>query len=325
MDGTVVGLFSLGVYFREIIRDVLPPGTNGMIIVVDNACTETFTYQIDGPNVTYLGIYDQHDTKYDALGVTSTLTELSNSNTEESFYDGVPLDEEYCPYTLRLYPSKQMESYYTSSNATIFPFVTLLSFAVLAVLFFAYDSRVERRQTKVLSSAVRSSALVSSLFPLSVQEHLYDTRKKGNTPKRRFGDIIMQRTATTTCEDDTNMHAVENDGAVVGDAIATLYPETTVMFADIRGFTNWSSSRPPNEVFLLLESIYGAFDKLAKSFGVFKVETIGDTYVAVSGLPLPRTNHAVLMSRFAKACIEKMADVCERLAETLGSVRPLFW
>jgi class 3 adenylate cyclase len=44
---------------------------------------------------------------------------------------------------------------------------------------------------------------------------------------------------------------------------------------DIAGFTAWSSSRDPSHVFLLLETIYSAFDKLAAHHKVFKVETIG--------------------------------------------------
>ena len=49
--------------------------------------------------------------------------------------------------------------------------------------------------------------------------------------------------------------------------------------ADLAGFTKWSSTREPEEVFELLETIYGEFDKIALRRGVFKVETIGDWYV----------------------------------------------
>lgn len=45
--------------------------------------------------------------------------------------------------------------------------------------------------------------------------------------------------------------------------------------ADIAGFTSWSSSRQPEDVFRLLETYFAAFDALAAKFDVFKVETIG--------------------------------------------------
>jgi class 3 adenylate cyclase len=53
--------------------------------------------------------------------------------------------------------------------------------------------------------------------------------------------------------------------------IADLFPETTIMFADIAGFTAWSSVREPSQVFTLLERIYGAFDKIALKRGMIKV------------------------------------------------------
>ena len=66
-----------------------------------------------------------------------------------------------------------------------------------------------------------------------------------------------------------------------------------VMFADVEGFTAWSSVREPSQVFTLLETIYAAMDRVATKRNVFKVETVGDCYVAVCGLPDPNDNHAV--------------------------------
>ena len=50
-------------------------------------------------------------------------------------------------------------------------------------------------------------------------------------------------------------------------------PEATVMFADIVGFTAWSSIREATQVFTLLETIFSAFDDIANHHKVFKVET----------------------------------------------------
>lgn len=84
------------------------------------------------------------------------------------------------------------------------------------------------------------------------------------------------------------------------------------------GFTAWSSTRDPSQVFQLLESIYNAFDEISKSRKVFKVETVGDCYVAVTGLPDPQPNHAVIMARFATECMLKMRDVTQKLETSLG-------
>jgi len=59
------------------------------------------------------------------------------------------------------------------------------------------------------------------------------------------------------------------------------YSDCTVCFADLAGFTQWSSTRHPEQVFDLLETIFKEFDAAAAWRRVFKVETIGDCYMAV--------------------------------------------
>jgi class 3 adenylate cyclase len=76
--------------------------------------------------------------------------------------------------------------------------------------------------------------------------------------------------------------------------------------------------RDPNQFFTLLESIYRAFDETASLRKVFKVETIGDCYVAVTGLPEPRKDHAVAMARFAHAILGDMITVTTGLETQLG-------
>ena len=70
----------------------------------------------------------------------------------------------------------------------------------------------------------------------------------------------------------------QNAGLARTSPIAREYDNTTVFFGDLAGFTKWSASRTPEQVFELLELLYRTFDRLAKRRGVFKVETIGDCY-----------------------------------------------
>ena len=90
------------------------------------------------------------------------------------------------------------------------------------------------------------------------------------------------------------------------------------MFADMVGFTAWSSSREPAQVFTLLEIVYHSFDAIAKKLKIFKVETIGDCYVAVCGIPDPRPDHAVLTAKFATKCLGSMKKLCHKLETSLG-------
>jgi class 3 adenylate cyclase len=76
--------------------------------------------------------------------------------------------------------------------------------------------------------------------------------------------------------------------------------------------------REPCQVFVLLESLYAAFDAIAHRRRIFKVETIGDCYVAVCGLPEPREDHAVVMSKFANEILHAMHKMTRKLEITLG-------
>ena len=72
----------------------------------------------------------------------------------------------------------------------------------------------------------------------------------------------------------------------------------TVMFADIDGFTSWSSNRNQVDAFQLLELLFKEFDTVGLQTGVFKVSTIGDCYLATSGLPDIQDDHADIRMGF---------------------------
>lgn len=64
--------------------------------------------------------------------------------------------------------------------------------------------------------------------------------------------------------------------------------------------------------------MYGAFDEIARRRKIFKVETVGDCYVAVCGMPEARKDHAVAMVRFARECLTRMASMSQELEVSLG-------
>jgi len=100
--------------------------------------------------------------------------------------------------------------------------------------------------------------------------------------------------------------------------IADLYPQCTVLFVDIPAFSGWSSAHEPEQVFLLLESIYQLMDNIARRRHVFKVETIGDTYMAATGLPDSQPDHAIRMARFARDCMYSVHNHLKLLEISLG-------
>ncbi|MFM6356132.1 MAG: adenylate/guanylate cyclase domain-containing protein, partial [Planktothrix sp.] len=74
--------------------------------------------------------------------------------------------------------------------------------------------------------------------------------------------------------------------------IADSFTDAAVLFADIVGFTELSGRFDPAELVNLLNQIFSEFDYLAELHGLEKIKTIGDAYMVVSGLPIPRDDYA---------------------------------
>jgi hypothetical protein len=68
-----LGFVCISIYWRDLLTDLLSPGSNGIVIVFENECNPSFTYEVNGPDVVYLGRGDLHDSKYDSaeIGVSN--------------------------------------------------------------------------------------------------------------------------------------------------------------------------------------------------------------------------------------------------------------
>lgn len=93
------------------------------------------------------------------------------------------------------------------------------------------------------------------------------------------------------------------------------YPSVTLLFSGIVGFSQLCADpahRDPMSIVQMLNQLYTAFDTLTdprKNPNVYKVETVGDKYMAVSGLPEPCTSHARCMARLALDMMDLSSEV----------------
>jgi adenylate cyclase len=90
--------------------------------------------------------------------------------------------------------------------------------------------------------------------------------------------------------------------------IAEGFEAVTVLFADIVGFTEFASQISPQKLVGLLNQIFSIFDNLTEQYGLEKIKTIGDAYMAVGGLPVPRSNHAEAIADMALEMQQKTAQ-----------------
>ncbi len=81
--------------------------------------------------------------------------------------------------------------------------------------------------------------------------------------------------------------------------IADNFAESTVLFADLVGFTTIAAETSPIDLVNLLNQIFSTFDRLADRYKLEKIKTIGDAYMVVGGLPVPRPDHTDAIANLA--------------------------
>jgi hypothetical protein len=281
-------------FWREHFVNVLPENAEAVVAVISNTCNQTFSFQVTGQEVVYLGLGDAHDPKYKHLVVQQAVASSLNAHAgpKNRAYAAVDLDESLCRYSIAVYPSQALEDAFLTHQPIIFTAVVAAIFLFTSLVFVLYDLLVARRQRIVMAQALQSGAIVNSLFPQNVQARLFGAAGAGAEPATTtsYSSPMGKRPGVPTFRSLDDINDEKSPGQKDA-AIADLFPHCTVLFADIAGFTGWryvyeihgergvgvdleltntcelllvcSSGRAPKDVFELLETFFGAFDAIA--------------------------------------------------------------
>lgn len=254
-DSDLVAIIGLSIFWRDLIEGVLPEGNDGLVIVFSNECNQTFTFRVDGPTATYIGSGDLHDTDFDHLKESTMISDLSRFSAVHDIYTGAPLNEDFCPYKLELYASKDMAEECLTSAPFLFAVISVLICTYLGILqsasltcfpevaftsivFLTYDYVIEKRQKTVMKTATRSSAILSSLFPPGFRSRLEEnavpeSSSTARIPQHRLPNLFAVR------RNSSGPVELEEETSTEVRQMADFYQSTTVLFADIKGFTKW--------------------------------------------------------------------------------------
>ncbi len=100
--------------------------------------------------------------------------------------------------------------------------------------------------------------------------------------------------------------------------ISQKYPNATVLFTDIVGFTKLSSTMTAEETVSMLNNLTSLFDERSERDGVEKIKTIGDAYMAVTGLNKNQKNDGVMrMIKFALGLLKDVDDFNQKYNQNL--------
>ena len=140
------------------------------------------------------------------------------------------------------------------------------------------------------------------------QQH---TNKLLSKEKQRSDDLLLNILPAEVAEELKNK----------GSAEARLYDDVTVMFTDFVNFTKAGETMEPGQLIGELDTCFKAFDEILNKHHVEKIKTIGDAYLAVSGLPAPNLNHAKDMIAASLEIRDYMLNRRKELGDNTFEVR----
>eukprot|EP00918_Siedleckia_nematoides_P079159 GHVU01173366.1.p1 GENE.GHVU01173366.1~~GHVU01173366.1.p1 ORF type:complete len:849 (-),score=82.73 GHVU01173366.1:1182-3413(-) len=136
----------------------------------------------------------------------------------------------------------------------------------------------------------KSKKLEESMRKLDVEMKRTDSLLYQMIPKAVADRLRKGEPAMTTCE---------------------IFEQVTILFSDVVGFTRICSQISPMAVVSMLNAMYTKFDKLSEKHRVYKVETIGDAYMVVSGAPVVTKFHALYICDMALDMLDSMVDIID--------------
>jgi adenylate cyclase len=154
------------------------------------------------------------------------------------------------------------------------------AFTILAIMSYVYSEAARKAEAKLELEQQKSERLLLNILPASIAERL------------------------------------KEDESVIADH----FESTTVLFADIVGFTALSEKVSPTDLVRRLNRIFCAFDDLAEQYRLEKIKTIGDAYMVAGGFPDQRNGHANDVSAMALDMLEAI-ESCNLETEQPVSIR----
>lgn len=145
---------------------------------------------------------------------------------------------------------------------------------------------------------------------------VYTKQRRMKLENIRLEKMVRQRTSELQLEkekSDMLIRAILPDKIAdeLKDGIRSIgenFKDVTILFSDIVGFTKTSSGWSADDIVDALNDIFSRFDERARKCGIEKIKTIGDAYMAASGIPTPRKDHALIMAQFAKGMLEDIEE-----------------
>ena len=165
----------------------------------------------------------------------------------------------------------------------------------------------EIQRQKIVMSSFIGGFVVVLLFAVV----FFNQRNKIGKEKKRSEELLLNILPEETAEELKQY----------GSAEPKQFDSVTVLFTDFKGFTQLSEKLTAKELVGEINECFVAFDHIMQKYGVEKIKTIGDSYMAAGGLPAPNDTHA---TDVVKAAFEIQQFMEEHKAKKLAAGKLYF-
>jgi adenylate cyclase len=141
-----------------------------------------------------------------------------------------------------------------------------------------------------------------------------EIRRKNDELKKLFDQVVAERKVSERLALHVPPDSIAARLQARPDVTADSFVDVTVLIADVVGFTELTPAVSPERLALLLDEIFTSFDGVATKRGLKKIKTLGNSYMAAAGVPVPAADHA---TRAAHVSLD-MVDALERFNERGG-------
>lgn len=157
--------------------------------------------------------------------------------------------------------------------------------------------------------------LLSSQLSISLQNALlYDSLE--SQVKERTYDLMKEKDLSESLLKNILPSKVADELKLGGTVEAKHFPKVSVLFTDFKDFTQLTKSVTPKKLVEELDYVFSRFDEISLKYGIEKIKTIGDSYMAASGVPLPGIHDEIRMVDAALEMTEFLEEVkMQRISE----------
>jgi signal transduction histidine kinase/CheY-like chemotaxis protein len=220
-DRQIAGVIATDFYWKLFFANILPHSASGIICILENSFHQTLAYRIDGPDVTYLGEEDSHDTRYDYLERHTDINAYveSQAGPETRSYTAVPLNKEFGKYTLRIYPSRDTEKHYSSNKPWVYTVMVASAFLFTSILFIVFASVVERRQQIVMEGVVKSAEKAAATERELNEFLAHEVRNPLSAAMSALSFVTSAINETTHISNEEFKTSLQEDAEIIGSSL----------------------------------------------------------------------------------------------------------